>query len=226
MADLLEQQRGTTKPILHNPLTFDQAQAQAVMELDQQQRLELRKQIATYALMGPTLGEKAAPTFRAIALTDLPRMSVAKLPVVPACKARRTSAQLIQTATATPIAWPATDDYDTDSMHNPSSNSQRITITTPGLYHFETAFHFGASALGNDRLTWFDIDGGGLFWAPQFVPPHPTRETTLHNHLEISLTAGQYVEVYCQQDSGGAINVASNGGYLSYFAAHWIGPAS
>ncbi len=53
---------------------------------------------------------------------------------VPCCCAIRSSNQSISAGAVTAIQFNAADEFDTDSMHDPSSNNTKITVNTAGVY--------------------------------------------------------------------------------------------
>lgn len=57
--------------------------------------------------------------------------------VPPLCLLRKNSGQALTDATDTALTWSSSEElYDTDSMHDTSTNTTRITPTTAGLYLF------------------------------------------------------------------------------------------
>lgn len=111
--------------------------------------------------------------------------------------------------------------FDTDTMHSTSVNTGRITFTTAGTYMVtgRAAFASGAGAYRELKLslgaaTTLDLDTRGVAGGGNY--------TTLIVSTLYAFTAGQYVELYAYQDSGGALNVVNVGNYSPEFSAVWV----
>lgn len=106
----------------------------------------------------------------------------------------------------TAISWNA-EEYDTDSMHDNSTNPSRITINTAGKYQIHSSVNFLPAATGR-RYSEFYKNGsvlnGGL---TQLITTGASGTTTLHGQITLDLAAADYLEVKVYQDSGGAIDV-------------------
>lgn len=65
----------------------------------------------------------------------------------PMAKARGTTDQAITTATWTPVTWDS-EDYDSDAMHNTSTNTDRVLMNLAGRYRISAAISFESNATG------------------------------------------------------------------------------
>jgi len=116
--------------------------------------------------------------------------------------ARSTAAQTLSDATWTAVALPTSEDFDTDGFHDLSTNNSRMTIPAGlggkylcrgGVVHNQTNAGARYVALRKNGTVVTSISAK----ADQLV----------HHSIEVvevlNLAAGDYVEVYAYQDSGG-----------------------
>lgn len=75
-------------------------------------------------------------------------VTASKIGVLPGCRVSRESAQTIAKETYTPIQFNGGERYDTDTMHSPTTNPDRITIKTAGVYLIQGFFTFAGNADG------------------------------------------------------------------------------
>lgn len=144
----------------------------------------------------------------------------------PACKARRTSSLSVSNNIPTAIPFDATDDYDTDTMHDPASNSTRITCKTAGVYRFEAYTHFATNSSGV-RQMWFHINGSTVaYWGLIRQTPISSGEHALGTSFDVKLAVNDYVECFVQQNSGAALNLHSNSGFPTHFSASFLTQAT
>jgi hypothetical protein len=108
------------------------------------------------------------------------------------------------------ITWDATDDFDTDTLHNPASNNSRITVAIAGKYRARCAV-----ALNNTGVTGpvqmavrIILNGGtAVVFAVQASAPTTIAATTtgtIEGSDLINLAASDYIEAQ-------AIYVATSG---------------
>lgn len=124
------------------------------------------------------------------------------------CKALRSTNQSLATATFTAIQFNDADEYDTDSIHDPATNNTRLTIPTgkSGVWRFTTTVVF-ATGTSSRRTVVFAKNGvqlSGIHGGQRLI----TTEAFLTTTLNITLAAGDYIEVLGEQATGGALNVA------------------
>jgi hypothetical protein len=112
--------------------------------------------------------------------------------------------------------------YDTDSYHSTSTNTSRITIPTGlgGQYLITSTFQWDLSAVGG-RFFKIYKNGSSIFEAPEMIGSAtvyvgPTISTIL------SLSAGDYIEIYVRQTSGGNL-IAYPGSPNTPFAVSLLG---
>lgn len=134
-----------------------------------------------------------------------------------ACRVfRDTSVQTISDQTETAIIFNA-ENFDTDTMHDNSTNPERITVPKTGLYLLQ----------GQVR---FDEDNSGLrkvyFKKNATTALHVTQEqTTDRIDYYIStmeeLSANDYVSIYVWHSKGGDLDV-NIGRHITFFSATLI----
>jgi hypothetical protein len=112
----------------------------------------------------------------------------------------------VPTSTFTRLTY-TTEQYDTDSYHSNSTNTSRITIPTgkTGYYQVNAQVVYNSSGGGGMRGLYIYLNGSSTFASPDISAPsgqYPGVALTWNAYL----TAGDYVELYAYQTSGGNLN--------------------
>jgi len=144
----------------------------------------------------------------------------------PRCKLYRTANQSITTGTWTAIAWTA-ETFDTDTMHDNTTNNQRITFTTAGTYQVTFRAMWASSAAGARSLAieknGTTTQGSGTDVVTSFATA-PIGST--HNGINVTVmaefAANDYIMAFVNQTSGGALNFSGTSDAHSSFAALWV----
>lgn len=133
------------------------------------------------------------------------------------CLAFHSTTQLAGTGIATVLSFNS-EVSDAQGWHNPSSNPSRITAGVTGYY--QAACYFGYGGAGGSGMYFDSIEmriNGGTGWMAR----HWVEVSAYDKHYGCStpifaLTAGQYVEWYLEQNSGGTrtINAYANASLL------------
>lgn len=112
--------------------------------------------------------------------------------------------------------------YDTDTMHDTSSNQGRITFTTAGTYYFNFSGQFAANATGV-RSFWIMLNETTRIASVTTNAVGSSIATEMLISGVYAFTAGQYIIVHAYQSTGGdlALNAAAN--YSPEFMAQRIG---
>jgi len=132
--------------------------------------------------------------------------------------------QSINNGTFTAVVYDA-EDFDTDSMHDNSTNNTRITVPSTGLYLITATVSFAANATG-ERVVTFRVNGNtGHRIGYQVTNGSTTLNAQITTTTILNLTAADYVEVFAYQLSGGALNLVSDNALngLSVFSVARIG---
>lgn len=142
----------------------------------------------------------------------------------PICEVIQTVAQSIPNA-GTALLWD-TEIVDTDGMHSTTTNTSRVTIQTPGRYLLGGAVCFTANATGR-RGSWWSVNGVALSGGEAiYASPSAGNPTTSARMRAIYLNAGDYLELFAFQDSGGALATSvAFGQQQASMTARWIGSA-
>lgn len=122
---------------------------------------------------------------------------------LPSCIARLNANQSI--ASATPTALTLTEDFDNDTMHDPSANPTRITIKTAGRYLVVAHGVFENSALGNYRTVIVYMNGATTL-AQASVGPSAGDVTASGLAVRYSFALNDYVELLMSHNAGVSIN--------------------
>jgi hypothetical protein len=139
----------------------------------------------------------------------------------PMCRVRHDAAQSATSGAGLVLAF-NTERYDTDTMHDPATNNSRITCVTAGRYHLGVVISMAANATGY-REVGLLLNGATVIAAADVPSVGAGAPTRLTASADYALAAGDYVEAYAFQNSGGALNVEAVTAFSPEFWAHWIG---
>lgn len=129
----------------------------------------------------------------------------------PAASVVRNTTQSISNAASTAISWD-TVLYDTNSFYA-GGNPTRLTVNQAGKYRVTANVCFTSNVTGV-REAWFLKNGTGTSFGAAQLSAANGDDTTFTISAEVNLAAGDYVEVYVFQSSGGALNFRSvNNGF-------------
>jgi hypothetical protein len=143
-----------------------------------------------------------------------------------AYKAGDISGDTIATSTATLIPF-GSEDWDTDSMHSTTTNTSRLVFNTVGLYQVTAFARFAFNATGyrqlNVRLNAGGNSGAGSTLTTFAQPAAPTTATSISRTFDLNVTtAGDYIELFLTQSSGGNL-VVDNGQRVTGLQVRWVG---
>jgi len=121
-------------------------------------------------------------------------------------KAQKNAVQSIANNTDTVVTFAGTDTFDTNGYHDPATNNTRFTIPSgKGGYYLVTGnWGFASNATGN-RECYFNLNGSFGFNGGG-IPAQPTSATVGTYSAIVNLSVGDYIEMYVNQTSGGALN--------------------
>jgi hypothetical protein len=111
-----------------------------------------------------------------------------------------------------------TEQYDSDGMHSTSSNTGRITATTAGLYSVRFNLAFAANATGI-RTASLRKNGTEVTFAR--TPATSAGIAACGGAFDVYLAAGDYLELWGTQTSGGAL-ASSAGASGTTMQARWV----
>jgi hypothetical protein len=123
------------------------------------------------------------------------------------CSAAGTGYQTLSTATFTAITFNATDLFDTDGFHDPSTNASRMTVPAgkAGKYAFTNRVYFD-TANSTGRRIFALYKNGAVVEDAQVEYAVVSRIIGLNTGI-INLAVGDYIEAYAFQGSGGNLDV-------------------
>ncbi len=120
------------------------------------------------------------------------------------------AAQSISNTTDTAIALNS-ERYDFGNLHDTSTNNSRITASVGGIYQISGSVNFAANATGL-RVLYIRYNGTTDI-AGQSAPGNGSNSTSITTSTLYHLDAGDYIEMFAYQASGGSLNVTSGGNY-------------
>jgi len=134
----------------------------------------------------------------------------------------KSAAQTVSNSTFTAITWDS-ERYDTDSYHSTSTNTSRITIPSgkSGYYILTGSNVWDANATGNRGLE-LRKNGTSLYYL-FFQDGFASNDGTYPFTGTINLTAGDYIEVFCWQSSGGNLNLNGGAGGATVWQLSYLG---
>ncbi len=123
----------------------------------------------------------------------------------PAFSAYRGSSQSISNETYTRVSFNY-EFYDTDNAFDPNT-TQRFTVPSgkAGKYHFDTMVRFSPFT-GEVRVVPYK-NGGDYGFQSTYIG---NKHTTVTSSFDLDLVAGDYIEIYCWQNSGGSLNLSAD----------------
>ena len=123
----------------------------------------------------------------------------------------RTSTQMVDTATWTDISFD-TESWDTDSLHDPSSNPERLTAPYDGKYLVSGAIQWPANATGG---RYIELRVNGTSVARDAYEPEAAVTVSRNLRTVWEFSANDYVTMTVYQDSGGGLTVAASQVFLA-----------
>lgn len=125
-------------------------------------------------------------------------------------RAYRNSAQNISHATLTAVEYNA-ETYDTDSFHSTSTNTSRFTIPTGkgGYYALHVMLTYQENSTGIRDLRFYK-NGSELQMLRTAGQPGANALTGMFGTYVGNFAAGDYLECYAYQNSGGTLTVDAN----------------
>ena len=134
----------------------------------------------------------------------------------PSVKAVRTANQSLAHNTSSALQFNAADAWDTDSFHSTTTNNTRITVPAGlgGKYHIigEANFSLGADS---QRFGFIQLNGSASIGSFRGTSG-ATSNFTSSVPIFYKLAAGDYIELFCFQFSGVALNITGS------LSAHWV----
>jgi hypothetical protein len=112
--------------------------------------------------------------------------------------------------------------WDTDPnglIHDTSTNNDRLTCRTAGLYLVGCNILWAANATG-DRRVWITVNATSTWAWSQIMAVTNGANTAQNLSTVVPLTVGEFVTVQCLQSSGGALDIG--GSANAYECEFWM----
>lgn len=125
------------------------------------------------------------------------------------CLANRTTNQTFSNGVAAVVQFNAADSYDTNAMHDPTTNNTRITIPAGkgGIWRF-TAYSIWVSNSGGIRQASFSVNGATSS-PPSFDRRVPNGTSPQLTSTDLVLVAGDYVELTLTQTGLATLDITT-----------------
>lgn len=128
---------------------------------------------------------------------------------IPAARVYNSGNQSIANSSLTTLNFNS-ENYDTDNIHDNTTNPSRLTCKTAGIYQIIAHVSFASNPTGYRRVVVI-YNGGGIA-AEAFIPAVTGGSTVVVVAGNYKLAVGDYIELRAQQNSGGALDVISGSG--------------
>ncbi len=115
------------------------------------------------------------------------------------------------------------ENYDSDGIHSTSSNTDRLTCVTPGLYIAFANVQYASNATGF-RLVQINHSTTVSPIGSQWQVAVSGNVTIVSVSAPVRMTAGSYLTCLVFQNSGGALDVQRSADYSPNFGMVWVGP--
>ena len=147
------------------------------------------------------------------------RIDLTKLPEIPLIQYARVynSAAITLTTGVTTALTFDSERYDVGGLHSTSVNTGRLTIAIAGVYEVGGSVSFATDTVGIRGLSVL-LNGATTIILARDTPIAGDN-TVISLSAPYRFAAGDYIELYARQTSGGNLNVTVNAAYSPEF---WI----
>ena len=121
----------------------------------------------------------------------------------------RSSAQSIPSGTNTNVLWNA-EYFDTNAYHDPTTNTDRLTVTTAGYYLFATSLTFGGNSNAGRQMELRRFNSSNVQQETRIFYYQWTTPASVENvqgSAVYSCSAGDYFVAVARQDTGSAVDI-------------------
>lgn len=142
----------------------------------------------------------------------------------PACRVYRSTVQSYTDATEGTQLFD-TERYDTNTMHDTSTNTGRITIKTAGIYIVTFRGRFAAAADYSQCYAILKLNGATTIDQDLITPTTFNTNPSLRIATQYKFAVNDYIEVIGYQDNtaNAARNMLADPNFGPEFAATWVG---
>jgi len=159
---------------------------------------------------GGSIYLRAATNNESLALRVWQRPTVYRGGSVPSAQVRKTSNQSLANATWTAVTWDS-EAFDTDSIHDISTNTSRLTCRTPGKYLLSGVVEFSGLTNPTYLSLQFALNGntsGRVYGRQGRTDTTVTPIVSIADVIDLSV--GDYVELYVFTGTGTGTIVGTN----------------
>jgi len=144
----------------------------------------------------------------------------------PRVKVYKTANQSIANSAWACLTWNA-EAFDSDTMHDNATSNSRITFTTAGTYEVTLNCMWANSTAGirnhSVEKNGTTTQGSGTTVIEPFATaPVGATYNGVNATVTASFAAGDYIQAFVFQSSGGALNLGGGNEALSSFTARWV----
>ena len=144
----------------------------------------------------------------------------------PRVKVYKTASQSIATYSWACLTWNA-EAFDSDTMHDNATANSRITFTTAGTYQitYNAFWANNATGLRNHTIekNGNTTQGNGTpIVEPFAISPVAASHSGASISVMASFAAGDWIQAFAWQNSGGALNLSGGSESHASFSARWV----
>lgn len=96
------------------------------------------------------------------------------------------------------------EDYDTDQLHDPTTNNTRLTCRTPGIYNVVALMRWNVTTGGN---TTIELLKNGVSFTPQIAAGNDHSGQWHMLSTQVLFNGGDYLEIRAANGTGGALSI-------------------
>lgn len=138
----------------------------------------------------------------------------------PAAQVYRTTNQTISDSALTGISWDA-EVFDTEGIHDPVTNPDRLVVQTAGVYFVHAMVKF-ASGGASRRELWINVNDVASH-AANAMRIGSTAAAEMSISMAFLFNVNWFVILRVFQTSGGPLDIVSDGTFRPRFGICWIG---
>jgi hypothetical protein len=144
----------------------------------------------------------------------------------PRVKVYKTANQSIATSSWACLTWNA-EAFDTDTMHDNATANSRITFTTAGTYQiiYNAFWANNDTGLRNHTIEKNGTttqNSGTTIIEPFAISPVAASHSGASISVLASFVAGDWIQAFVWQNSGGALNLSGGSESHASFSARWV----
>lgn len=140
----------------------------------------------------------------------------------PLCVLAKSATQTLTTAVVTAVTWDV-ESFDTDGAHSTVTNSSRFTAVTAGYYRLDAGVEWQGNTTGLRDLA-FRVNAVATDYLAAHVAGLAANWTqNVGGILPVRLVAGDYIELYATQSSGGNLTVGPGTAARTFLTIEYLG---